>query len=113
MEKGPLIVDADEASAPAGEIVADVGVPRRIAVRETSRLYRLRSARFVALVAADTEEEAREMAARQDMFGGNWRDPAVATAEFEDTGESHVFGDVTIAAASPPPRQPRQRKPSA
>ena len=54
MEKEPLIVDADEASAPVEEIVADVGVPRRSAVRETSRLYRLRSARFVALVAGMT-----------------------------------------------------------
>jgi hypothetical protein len=76
-------------------------------VRETQRLYRLKAARFLAIVAADTEAEARELAVRQEAMGGDWQNPDFASSEFEDTGEAHIFGDVVIAAhAAPPVKRP-------
>jgi hypothetical protein len=82
----------------ADDVVAEVPVGRPFAVRETQRLYRLKAARFLAVVAADTEDEARKLAAMQDGMGGDWCNPEFASSEFEDTGEAHVFGDVVIAA---------------
>jgi hypothetical protein len=73
------------------------------AVRETRRLFRLKAARFLAVVAADTEDEARSLAACHDALGGDWRDPEFASSEFEDTSEAHVVGDVAISAHAAPP----------
>jgi hypothetical protein len=57
----------------------------------------------LAVVAADTEPEARTLAATHDALRGDWCNPQFATADFEDTAETHVFGDVVISAwaASP------------
>jgi hypothetical protein len=107
MEKDPLL-DADRTDVAATDEVAEVKAPASFSVRETSRLFRLTSSRFVAVIAADSEEEARELATRQDVFGGNWRDAAFSSAEFEDTSEVHVFGDVTFSAGGPPPRGARK-----
>jgi hypothetical protein len=85
------------------EIIAEISVTQPIAVRETGRLYRLKAARFVAVVAADTEQEARLLAATHDALRGDWRNPQFASAEFEDTGEAHVFGDVIISALAVSP----------
>jgi hypothetical protein len=85
------------------EIATEISVAQPIAVRETGRLYRLKGARFVAVVAADTEQEARLLAATHDALGGDWRNPQFALAEFEDTGEAHVFGDVIISALAVSP----------
>jgi hypothetical protein len=86
MEKDPLLDAGGNGVTTTDDLVDEVKTTTSVSVRETSRLYRLRSARFVAVIAADTEAEARELAARQDVFGGNWRDQAFAVAEFEDTG---------------------------
>ena len=77
-------------------------VPERaVEVCETRTLFHLapaedsdlgRSSRQVAIVAADTEEEARQIASMHDAFGRDWRDPNVAL----DTPEAHVFGDVVF-----------------
>jgi hypothetical protein len=79
-------------------------VPERtVEVRETRKLFRLapaadndlsRSSRQVAIVAADTEDEARQIASKHDAFGRDWRDPDFAVADVIQTTESHVFGDV-------------------
>jgi hypothetical protein len=83
------------------EVVPD----RTVEVRETRTLFRLvpaaandlsRSSRQVAIVAADTEDQAREIAALHDAFGRNWRDPHFAVCDRLETSETHVFGDVTI-----------------
>jgi hypothetical protein len=94
-DKLAVALDADE--------VREGGKAEPFAVRETGRLFRLRSERCLAVVAADTEDEARALAASYDLQGGDWRSPAFASAEFEETGEAHVFGDVVISAL--PPRQ--------
>jgi hypothetical protein len=58
-----------------------------IEVRETRTLFRLapaaendlsRSSRKVAIVTADTEDEARQIAFAHDVFVRNWRDPHFA-----------------------------------
>jgi len=82
------------------EVAAEVKKATPFTVREIRRLYRLRAERFVAVVAADREDEARALAAAYDLFGGDWRNPAFASAEVEETTESHVFGDVVISSVS-------------
>jgi hypothetical protein len=79
-------------------------VPERaIEVRETRALFRLapaadndlgRSSRQIAIVAADTEEEARQIASMHDAFRRDWRDPRFAVCDALETSETHVFGDV-------------------
>jgi hypothetical protein len=77
---------------------------RTVDVRETTSLFRLarvasdlsRSSRLVAIVAADTQVEAREIAAKHDVFGRDWRNPGYAVCETMQTTECHVFGDVVF-----------------
>jgi hypothetical protein len=81
-------------------------VPERVfEVRETRTLFRLapaadnglgRSSRQIAIVAADTEEEARQIASMHDAFGRDWRDPRFAVCDAMDTPEALVFGDVVF-----------------
>lgn len=99
----PLIVENTESGCtPADDFVAEVPASQPLAVRETRRLYRLQTARFLAVVAADTEAEARALAARHDALRGDWCNPQFATAEFEDTADTHVFGDIVISAWAVP-----------
>jgi hypothetical protein len=83
------------------EVVPD----RAVEVRETRTRFRLapaaatdlsRPSRHIAIVAADTEDEAREIAALHDAFGRNWLDPHFAVCDALETSETHVFGDVTF-----------------
>lgn len=84
-------------------------VPERaVEVRETRTLFRLapaadkdlgRSSRQIAIVAADTEEEARQIASMHDAFRRDWRDPRFAICDALDTPEAHVFGDVIFRSA--------------
>jgi hypothetical protein len=62
---------------------------RAVDVRETRRLFRLvptagddlgPTSRPVAIVAADTEDEARRIASMHDVFRRDWRDPLFAVA---------------------------------
>jgi hypothetical protein len=53
-----------------------------------------RSSRQVAIIAADTKDEARQIASMHDAFGRNWRDPHFAVCESLESDETHVFGDV-------------------
>jgi hypothetical protein len=85
-----------------------------VEVRETRTLCRLapaadndlgRSSRQIAIVAADTEEEARQIASMHDAFGRDWRDRRFAVCDALDTLEAHVFGDVVIR---PEPRSMKE-----
>jgi hypothetical protein len=75
-----------------------------ITVRETNRLYRLTPAaqdlsghsRQIALVPADTEEDARREATMADPMGRDWRNAALFVADSMETPERHVVGDVTF-----------------
>jgi hypothetical protein len=103
MAKPLTVENAENGSAAADDIVAEVSAPQPLAVRETRRLYRFQAARFVAVVAADTEAEARTLAATHDALRCDWRNPQFATAQFEGTAETHVFGDVIISARAASP----------
>jgi hypothetical protein len=110
MSKPLILEDAKDESAAADDVIAEVPASQPFAVRETQRLYRLKAARCQAVVAADTENEARAIAARHDALRGDWSDPEFASSEFEDTGEAHVFGDLIISAlAAPPVGRPKKR----
>jgi len=70
-----------------------------IAVAETHSLFRLTSktgGRYVAIVAAESHEQARRFAAESDPFGAEWEDPekyeCVHTADIA----CHVVGDVVF-----------------
>ena len=106
----PLTLENTNGELPAAaDVVAEVPAGQPFAVRETQRLYRLKAARFLAIVAADTEEEARSIAATHDALRGDWRNPGFASSEFDDTGEVHVFGDVIISALAATPIKDRRK----
>jgi hypothetical protein len=85
-------------------------------VRETRRLFRLtafggdlsHSSRQTAIVAADTEDEARLIDYTHDAFGRDWRDPGFAVCDAVDTQETHIHGDVTFRSV---PMQAQKTKP--
>jgi hypothetical protein len=61
----PTILKNPETEPPAADdLIAELSISQPLAVRETQRLYRLKAARFLAVVAADTEDEARRIAAK-------------------------------------------------
>jgi hypothetical protein len=104
MPKPSIVEDVKSGSVTIDDAVAEVPVSQSLAVRETQRLYRLQAARFLAVVAADTEAEARTLAAIHDALRGDWCNPEFASSEFEDTGTTtHVFGDVVISAHAASP----------
>jgi hypothetical protein len=100
---------AEDVKAEVADEVAEVRPSQPLAVRETRRLYRLKAGRFQAVVAADTEDEARGFAAMQDALGGDWCNPVFASAEFEDGGGAHVFGDVVISVLAAPALKPAKK----
>jgi hypothetical protein len=96
MAKPSIVENAENGSMAVGNFAAELPASQPLPVRETGRLYRLRAARFLAEVAADTEAEARTLTATHDTMRGDWRNPQFASAEFEDTG------DVIISARAAP-----------
>jgi hypothetical protein len=71
----------------------------------TRKLFRLvpsavgdlsRASRQTAVVAANSEEEARLFASDADPFRHAWRDPAKFNCEMMDTTDDHVVGDVVF-----------------
>src|ERR1700733_10709062 len=94
---------------------------RAVEVRETRTLFRLapaaeddlgRSSRQIAIVAADTEEEARQIASMHDAFGRDWQDPSFTVCDALETSDIHVFGDiffrsepVAVEAGKQPPKR--------
>jgi hypothetical protein len=81
-----------------------------IAVAETSRIYRLspavdkpaRTSRQIAIVAADTEDQARIFATNADPMGRDWNDRSQFPADYRDTPEQHVVGDVVFQSVPTP-----------
>jgi len=108
-ESKPSADDHSRANIVIDEVAAEVGHATPFTVRETHRLYRLRAERFVAVVAADTEEEARALASSYNLPGGDWRNPDFVSADVEETAERHVFGDVLISSVPTAP-EPSKRK---
>lgn len=86
-----------------------------VIVAETHRMFRLtpmfddllKSSRQIALVPADSEEEARRIATLADPLGRDWKNPKVFAADSMETPESHVVGDVVFRSMpSVPNRKP-------
>lgn len=71
-------------------------------VAETTRLFRLSPVgndlsiphRQIALVAAETEDQARELACSYDPFGRDWKNIKLFSADSFEDANSHVVGDV-------------------
>lgn len=84
-------------------------VPHQVA--ETTRLIRLTPTgndlsmphRQMALVAAETEDQARHLASAYDPFGRDWKNVTLFFAESFDDVSTHVIGDV-IFKSIPSPR---------
>jgi hypothetical protein len=91
-------------------------VAPQIAAEETHRLFRLTPAardlshasRQIALVPANSEDEARRLATLSDPMGRDWRNPSLFTADSMDTPERHVIGDV-IFRSTPNPAATKRR----
>ena len=83
-------------------------VPHEVA--ETTRLIRLTpigndlstSQRQVAIVAAETEDHARELACAYDPFGRDWKNINLFSADSFDDTTTHVIGDVIFKSAPLP-----------
>jgi hypothetical protein len=96
------------------EDVPEISAPPVI-VAETHRMFRLtpmfddllKSSRQIALVPADSEEEARRIATLADPLGRDWKNPKVFAADSMETPERHVVGDVIFRSMpSVPNRKP-------
>jgi hypothetical protein len=88
------------------------------AVRETHNLFRLtpvmtdeRSDRQSAVVAADTEQEARMIAYLHDIRANDWQDPAFATCDLTVSDETHVVGDVLFVSSPGVAPEQKPKKP--
>ncbi len=79
-------------------------------VAETMRLFRLTPVgndlampyRQIALVAADTEDQARQLAAAYDPFGRDWTNVNLFAADAFDDANKHVVGDVILKSIPKP-----------
>jgi hypothetical protein len=92
------------------EPVTEIAAPP-VVVPETNRLWkrtpalnRLEKSRQIAIISAETEEDARAIAARADSMGRTWRDPHAYAAYSMDTSERHVIGDVIFRSTPFAPR---------
>lgn len=100
------------------EPVAEIAAPP-VVVPETNRLWKLTPAlnmleksRQIAIVSAETEDDARAIATLGDPRGRNWRDTNLFAADSLDTSERHVIGDVIFRStpATPAPKPKRAKK---
>jgi hypothetical protein len=92
-----------------------------IEVAETHLLFRLTPAtedlaqrsRQVAIVPAESELQARQIAQAADPFGRDWMNPSLFVSDRTETSERHVIGDVIFkSVAAPAARNPRRAKSS-
>lgn len=76
-----------------------------IAVPETHSIFRLTSktgGRYVAIVAAETQEQARRFAAESDPFGAEWENPNKFECVHTFDPDDHVVGDVVFQSVPHP-----------
>jgi len=78
-----------------------------IAVPETRLVFRLEpinpNGRYVAIIAAESEDQARQFAADADPFGVEWQNPMKFNCVAHTDEEAHVVGDVVFQSTPPIP----------
>lgn len=83
------------------------------AVAETNRLFHLsplvQTSRPIAIIAAETEDDARTLAAKADPMGRDWNDCTLFDASYHDTPERHVVGDIVFRSI-PSPSAPKSKR---
>jgi hypothetical protein len=83
------------------------------AVPETSLVFRLEpvkaSGRYIAVIAAENEKQARRFAADADPFGAEWENPSKYRCTRSEVSERHVVGDVAFQSV-PAPQAPMASK---
>jgi hypothetical protein len=79
------------------DLIPEVDSPP-IAVPETNLVFRLEptsaKGRYVAIIAAENEGQARRFAADSDPFGAEWENPSKYSCTRSEGTETHVVGDV-------------------
>ncbi len=93
-----------------GEQFHEVASRTPVRVPETHRLYRLtphvndlaRGPRRIAVVAAETEAQARALAQACDPFGCDWISETGFACESLDDDAPHVIGDVVFKSVPAP-----------
>jgi len=89
---------------PEDEEIPEINSPP-IAVPETHSIFRLVSktgGRYVAIVAAETHEQARRFAADADPFGAEWENPDKFDCVHSIDPKDHVVGDVVFQSVPQP-----------
>jgi hypothetical protein len=93
-----------------------------IEVAETNWLFQLAPAsedlaqksRQVAIVPAESELQARQIAQSADPFGRDWTNPSLFVCDRTETPDRHVIGDIVFrSAAAPAIVKPKRNKSSA
>jgi hypothetical protein len=100
---------------PDDDPIPEIAAPP-VMVPETNRLWRLTPAlnllarsRQIAIVPAESEDEARAIATMADPMGRDWRDPHLFAADSIDTPERHVIGDLIFRSTPAPPASKPKR----
>ncbi len=96
---------------PRTENLVEIKPIAPVVVPQTRSLYRLTPVgedlaqphRQIALVAAETEQDARLLASVHDPFGRPWGDERKYTSDTTQSGELHVVGDVVFKSIPAPP----------
>jgi hypothetical protein len=91
-----------------------------IEVAETHSLFRLTPAtedltqrsRQAAIVPAESELQARQIAQAADPFGRDWMNPTLFISDRTETPERHVIGDVIFKSVAAPAVRNSKRKTS-
>ncbi len=85
--------------------VVEVRPKQPVVVPQTNTLYRfapvasdVARSRQVAIVAAESEAQARALATSHDPFGRDWRDEEVFACESERIAEPNIVGDVVFTS---------------
>lgn len=95
---------------PRPESEIELAPIKPVSVPETQKLYRLRPVskdlaqphRQIALIAAETEQEARALATVHDPLGRPWLDDRKFACDTIQTQETHIVGDVVFKSAPAP-----------
>lgn len=99
--------------------IVEVQPTRPVIVSQTNTLYRIvpaandtKRSRQIAVVAAESEAQARSLATTHDPFGRDWKNEALFTCQVEHVAKPNVVGDVMFKSIPlvTRPKAPRAEK---